>query len=344
VVDQTVPSATLMDVARLAGVSLATASRSLNGSTRQVGEDLRRRVVLAAAELNHTANAQAQAMARGRTDVVGLLVHDIADPYFSSIAAGVMRAAEDHGLLVTMASTLRRPESELDYVAALRGQRARAVVLAGSRVDDPEMLRRLGSELASFEATGGRAVMISQKKLPVDTVLLENRAGAKALAESLVGLGHRRFAVLSGPRDLLTSRDRLAGFQSGLAAAGGELDPRDVLQDSFTRDGGVSAMNRLLDQGTDATCVFAANDVMAVGAMAALRQHGIGLPGRIAVAGFDDILTLRDITPGLTTVRLPLEEVGAAAIDLVLQPRGDRPRVRRVKGQVVLRDSTPPLT
>jgi LacI family transcriptional regulator len=339
--DQAVPSATLGDVAKLAGVSLATASRSLNGSTRQVREDLRRRVLLAAAELNYSANAQAQAMARGRTNVVGLLVHDIADPFFSSIAAGAMRAAEEHGLVVTMASTLRVPEREIEYVAALRGQRARAVVLAGSRVDNPALLRRLGEELAAFEATGGRAALISQKRLPVDTVLLDNRGGAKSLAEQLVGLGHRRFAVLAGPRDLLTSRERFTGFQAGLTAAGIELDPEDVVHESFTRDGGFAAVSELLSRGTRATCVFAVNDVMAVGAMAALRERGVPVPAGMAVAGFDDILTLRDITPGLTTVRLPLEEVGAAAIDLVLKERGDRPRTRRITADVVLRDSTP---
>ena len=128
---------TLMDVANEAGVSLATASRAFNGSTRRVREDLRERVLVAAKKLNYTANAPAQAMARGHTNVVGLLVHDIADPYFSSIAAGVMKAAEEHHLIVTVGSTMRRPQRELDYLAALRGQRSRAVILAGSRVDDP---------------------------------------------------------------------------------------------------------------------------------------------------------------------------------------------------------------
>lgn len=334
-------SVTLTDVARHAGVSLATASRALNGSTRNVREDLRLRVLESAAALNYSANAQAQAMARGTTNVIGLLVHDIADPYFSSIAAGVMAAAEQHGLLLTMASTLRRPERELEHVAALRGQRARAAILAGSRVDDPPMLKRLAAEVQAFEATGGRVVMISQKRLPVDTVTVENRAGSSALAKRLLELGHRRFAVLAGPADLLTARDRLTGFKTGLAAGGVELDPRAVVHDGFTRDGGYAAMNELIQRGLDATCVFAVNDVMAVGAMAALRRHRIRLPSQVAVAGFDDIVTLRDITPSLTTVRLPLEDVGTAAVELVLQPRAEQPRVRRIRGEVVVRESTP---
>lgn len=334
---------TLMDVAREAGVSLATASRALNGSTRQVRPDLAERVLAAAAALNYSANAQAQAMARGRTNVVGLLVHDIADPYFSSIAAGVMRAAEARRLIVVMASTGRSPERELEYLNALRGQRASAAILAGSRLDDRALLDRLAGELRSFEATGGRVAAVTQNRLPVDTVVIENRAGARALAATLVGLGHRRFAVLAGPRHLLTAKDRVAGFRDGLAGAGVTLPADNVLHGEFTRDGGFDTTIGLLDRGLDVTCLFAVNDVMAVGAMAALRERGVRLPEQMAVAGFDDIVTLRDVTPSLTTVRLPLEQVGSIALELVTQPAAGRPRLRRVQGEVVVRDSTPPL-
>ena len=331
--------ATLLDVAREAGVSLATASRALNGSARKVREDLRVRVLEAAAQLDYTANAQAQAVARGRSGVVGLLVHDIADPYFSSIAAGVMRAAEEHGLLVTLASTGRDHERELSYLASLRGQRACAVILAGSREDRPEGEEQLAQALSSFEAGGGRVAMISQDRLPVDTVVPENRDGARELAERLLELGHRSFAVLGGPPDLLTAQDRVAGFTGALARAGVEVDG-GVLHGSFTRDGGYASMAELLDRGTRARCVFAVNDVMAVGAMSALRDRGIAMPGQVCVAGFDDIVTSRDVTPSLTTVRLPLEAVGASALDLVLRPSSPAPRVQRVRGEVLLRAST----
>jgi LacI family transcriptional regulator len=331
---------TLMDVANEAGVSLATASRAFNGSTRKVREDLRERVFVAAKKLNYSANAPAQAMARGRTNVVGLLVHDIADPYFSSIAAGVMQSAEQHRLLVTLASTMHRPERELEYLTALRGQRSRAVILAGSRVDDAQLLASLREQIESFEKSGGRVVLISQQKLPVDTIVLENRRGARALATELAGLGYRRFAVLAGPRRLLTARDRLQGFRDGLVKLG--LPAPVVIEGDFTRDGGYAAMTELLDAQPELDCVFAVNDVMAVGAMAACRDRGLQLPDDLALAGFDDIATLRDVTPGLTTVRLPLEAVGAAALEMVVTADGPEPRQKRIRGEVVLRASTPP--
>ena len=336
-------SVTLLDVARAAGVSLATASRALNGSTRRVRPDLQERVLAAADALQYTANAQAQAMARGRTDIVGLVLGDVADPYFSSIAAGAIRAAEEHRLVVTMACTFGRQERELDYLAALRSQRARAVIVVGSRVQDPALNARLAAEVRAFEQGGGRIAFISQRRIPADTVVLENRAGARALAEALCGLGYRKFAVLAGRADLLTARDRSMGFREGAARAGVEIASAAVVHGGFTRDGGYAAMHELLDRGVDAGCVFAVNDVMAVGAMAALRERGIALPSEMAVAGFDDIANLRDITPALTTVRLPLEKLGTWALEMVLEPPGEQPRVRRVRGEVVLRESTPPV-
>jgi LacI family transcriptional regulator len=337
----TTASVTLLDVARAAGVSLATASRAFNGSTRRVRPDLRDRVLEAADALQYSANAQAQAMARGHTNLVGLVISDVGDPYFSSVAAGAIRAAEDHQLVVTMACTFGREEREIDYVAALRGQRARAVIVVGSRVHDRGLTERLGAEVRSFEQSGGRVAFISQRKIAADTVVLENRAGARALAEALCCRGYRSFAILAGRADLLTARDRSSGFREGAARHGVQIAQDDVVHGGFTRDGGYDAMIEVLDRGRDVDCVFAVNDVMALGAMAALRDRGVALPSGMAVAGFDDIVTLRDVTPALTTVRLPLEDLGAWALQLVLEPSTDQPRIRRVRGEVVLRESTP---
>ncbi|AYY15570.1 LacI family transcriptional regulator [Actinobacteria bacterium YIM 96077] len=335
---------TLLDVAREAGVSLATASRAINGSERQVGEDLRERVLAAARRLNYSANLQAQAVARGKTNIVGLLVHDIADPYFSSIAAGIMQAADDHDMLVTLAHTERHPQREIEHLAALRGQHGQAAILAGSRIDDDDTLHALSEEAAEFERGGGRVVMISQPLLPVDTVAFENHAGARNLAAELVDLGYRSFGILAGSARLRTARDRVQGFQDGLVTANIEVDTDNVIHGDFTRDGGHAAMSQLLDRDPDVECVFAANDVMAVGAMTACRDRGVDVPRDIAMAGFDDITTLRDVSPALTTVRLPLEKAGRMALELALDAAvGEPPRLRHVPGEVVVRQSTPPL-
>ncbi|MBU1588289.1 MAG: LacI family transcriptional regulator, partial [Actinobacteria bacterium] len=161
---------TLSDVAREAGVSQSTASRCLNGSARKVDDALRERVLAAAARLNYTANLSAQTVARGTSTTVALLVSDIADAYFSSMAAAVMAAAESEGLRVTIAVTDRSVDREIELVRQLRGQHALAVILAGSGYVDSALSEALVRELTMFEETGGRVVLVSRSDLPFDTV------------------------------------------------------------------------------------------------------------------------------------------------------------------------------
>lgn len=341
---------TLDDVARLAGVSLATASRVLGpASARRVGSELRHRVEKAARQLGYTPNLVARTLAHGASDVVGLVVHDLTDPYFAMLAGGVMRAAERRGLVVLISATRRDPEREIAHVATLRAQRARAIVLAGTRLADERHTARLAAELERYRMAGGRAACIGQALLPADTVVPENRGGAARLASALAALGHRRFAVLAGPPELIVVRERLAGFTEGLHAAG--LPGPQVLYGGFDRDGGYELAERWLAERGDATCLFAVNDVMAVGALAALRAHGVAVPSDVSLAGFDDIPTLRDLVPALTTVRLPLEHMGERALDLALHPdqepraAGDEsdpeePRTEEALGEVIIREST----
>ena len=341
--------ATLQDVADRAGVSLTTASRVVNDGSRKVGRALADRVNQAVADLGYTANLQARAVATGQSTMIGVALRDISDPYFSSIAAGLIEVADGQAvgggrLLVCMSSTAADEEAEREYVALMRAQRARAVVLIGSRSDNIAAQDALRAELEAFTRSGGRAACIGQDLLGVDTVLPENKAGAQALARALAALGHRRFAVLAGPRSLLTGQDRTDGFRDGLDAWSVKLDPALVVHGDLSRDGGYQAMSEILAAGEPlADCVFAVSDIMAVGALARLRAAGIDVPGDIALAGFDDILTLRDVYPPLTTVRLPLKRLGEIAARLVLGDEAPRrPRVVPVPGEVVLRESTRP--
>ena len=333
---------TLQDVADRAGVSLTTASRVVSEGPRKVGPRMAERVNQAVAELGYTANLQARAVATGQSSTLGVVVHDIADPYFSTISAGLMEVAYDRQLLVCLSSTSAGEPGEREYVSLMRAQRARAVILVGSRSDDVAARDDLREEIGAFRRAGGRAVCVGQDLLGVDTIMPENVAGAESLAQALVAQGHRSFAVLAGPRGLLTARDRLDGFTSGLRAWSVRLDERNIIYGAFTRDGGYEAMSTVLAAGRPLPdCVFAVTDVMAVGALARLRAEGLAVPADIAVAGFDDIVTLRDVYPPLTTVRLPLKAMGEMAANLVLgDPGADHPRIIPVPGEVVLREST----
>ncbi|MFG2054302.1 LacI family DNA-binding transcriptional regulator [Micromonospora sp. NPDC048930] len=334
---------TLEDVARAAEVSLATASRALNGM--RVTPQLRDRVLAAAEQLAYTPNAHARALAGASHRTVGVICHDVSDPYFAAVAGGVMRVAGDNDLLVMLASTFRDPEREIAYVSMLRAERAPAILLTGSGFEDPRWERAMEAELKPYLDGGGRVAVVSRhRSLKVDSVLPENRAGAAAMARALLDLGHRRFAVLAGPPALTTVADRLGGFRDELKKAGVPLAATDIVEAPFTRDGGYGAMTELLARGLTATCVFALTDVMAIGACAALRDHGLSVPDDVSVAGFDDIPIVRDLTPPLTTVALPLQQLGEKAMQMALtENTGRRRRIVRLGGEVVIRASTAKL-
>ncbi|HEY2505910.1 MAG TPA: LacI family DNA-binding transcriptional regulator [Streptosporangiaceae bacterium] len=333
---------TLQDVADLAGVSLSTASRVVSEGERRVRADLAARVNRAVADLGYAANLQARAVATGQSSVLGVVVHDIADPYFSAIAAGLMDVARPMRMLVCMSSTTELEAGEREFVSLMRAQRARCLILVGSRSADRAGLALLHAEIGAFTRSGGRAACVGQDLLGVDTILPQNAAGAEALARALAVQGHRTFAVLAGPRGLVTAEDRLAGFVRGLQPLSINVSERQIVRGAFTRDGGYEAMSTVLAMhGPRPDCVFAVNDVMAVGALARLRAEGLSVPADIGLAGFDDIATLRDVFPPLTTVRLPLYRMGEMAARLVLtEAAADRPRVLPVGGEVVLREST----
>jgi LacI family transcriptional regulator len=337
-------SATLHDVARESGVSVATASRALNGSSsRNVRQENVDRVLAAARRIGYEPHLSAQAIAKGSTKTAALVVGDVADPYFSSIAAGVTESSEAEGLVMAMAVTGRSPERELEIVRTLRGHRPRAIVVAGSRTVDVGLQAALVKELADYQKAGGHVALISQPDLPFSTVTVDNYDGARHLALALVGRGYRRFAVVRGEDQLCTSRDRSNGFIAGLHEADVHIDDQFIVESDFTRSGGYQAARSLAEYVARAVeLVFTVNDLMAIGAMTAFRDLGL-TPGRdIAVAGFDDITYATDVEPSLTSVAVPLRELGQHALALALHGSGGK-EVITLPTRVMLRDSTPPI-
>lgn len=332
---------TLADVARIAGVSLATASRALGAGPRVPRAELTARVRKVADELHFIPNPAAQAVARGRAAIVGLILHDINDPYFATIASVVLEAAESEGLMAVIADARRDPQRELRYMTSFRHQRVRAIIIAGSRSGNEDSRAALQRQIHLFIEEGGRIALISQPELDANTVSVRNREASEALAGALCGRGYRDFAVFAGPATLRTSTDRVEGFRTGLRTAGFELRGDRVYRADLSRDGGFESAVTMMNEGRLPECIFAVNDVMALGAMAAFRAAGLEVPGDVAIAGFDDVATLRDIVPALTTVHIPVEQVAAEAVDMVLRAEEDRSLRRTVDGSVMLRESTP---
>jgi LacI family transcriptional regulator len=331
--------ATLADVARRAGVSPATASRIINGSSKRVTDPLRSRVLAAVEELQYVPNAHAQSLARSQRNAVGVIVHDVSDPYFAEITRGLQRVATEHGRLVIICNSYRNPERELEYVELLRAQQVVAIILAGSGYHDPHFTRSLNQKLAVYERTGGRVTVIGRHQHASDAVMPANESGGYLAAAELFRLGHRDIGVIAGPKMLTTTTDRL----SGLRRAARDYTRRivKVVYADFDRDGGALAASQLLTARPNLTAIAALNDSMAIGALAFLRSRDIVVPDQVSVIGFDDMPIARDVTPALTTVRLPLAEIGARAMTLALDstPADHPPRIEEISCEIVRRAS-----
>lgn len=315
----------------------------LNGSSRKVAESYRERVLHAARELGYTPNLPAQAMARGTSRTIALVVSLISDPYFSAMAAEIMKQAEASGLHVSIAVTERHADRELDLIRELRGQQPRAIILAGTGYVDPPSEQQLVDELRRYEETGGRVVLISRSDLPFETVDFDNHEGARQLARELAALGYERCLVLGSGTPLLSMQRRVEGFVTGLVESGVADASTRVHHPGFSWAGArefVLGLND--DEVRDLQLVFAVTDDMALGALAGLRERGLRIPEDVGVAGFDDITTLRDVVPQLTTVHVALNTVAQEAIYRATTTDPDLTR-HTVPAYPVLRASTPPL-
>ncbi|CAM3301530.1 LacI family DNA-binding transcriptional regulator [Kibdelosporangium persicum] len=334
--------ATLTDVANRAGVSAATVSRVLNRSNL-VSRATRERVERAIHELEYVVNGHARALAAAASEVIGVIVGDMSDPFFAHIVAGVQDQTFLAGQLALVCSTGSDPLREIRQLEHLRRLRADGVILVGGSVRDADHQLTLTRLLSGFHNRGARVVLCGRPPIPdlpkASAITFDNTGGTMRLVEHLTALGHKRIGYITGPPLRSTSRERLHGYR----IAARDHDPGLIEQGTFTRESGWLAGHKLL-QRNDVTAIVAANDVMAAGALAAARASGRDVPGQVSVAGFDDIEFCQDTHPPLTTVRLPLREAGALAGRIACGLDEPPPTgVVRLGAELVVRDTTGPV-
>jgi LacI family transcriptional regulator, galactose operon repressor len=330
---------TISDVATTAGVSPTTVSRVLNGGY-PVAEPTRLQVEKVVRDLGYIRNAHAQALRGTSTGVVGVIIHDVADPYFSEIVAGIQEVAAANHRLVVLCNSLRDPASELQYVQMLRGQRVDAIILTGGAIEDAAYLRAIRQDANALKQQGARMVICGRhSSVTTPTVVPDNRRGGELLTIHLIEKGHRRIVEIMGPSKFSTTEERSAGHRKALADAGVQADPRLAVHGDFTRDGGYEATRSMLSSGAAFTAIYAANDQMAVGALAALREAGLRVPEDVSLVGFDDIPTIRDLLPRLTTIRVPMREMGRRSMQIAIDGGDQRPRVVVLPVELVERES-----
>jgi LacI family transcriptional regulator len=333
--------ASITDVARLAGVSTATASRVVSGASYAVSAATRGRVLEAARTLDYVPNALARGLLKSYVPVVGVIVHDITDPYFAEVVRGVEDAASPGGSLVIICSSDRIADRENSYVRLLRSMRAGTVIFAGSGLDDPGSNEQMSRHLTAMRAYGAAIVHLSPYAAGAPEVGVDNVAGIAAMVGALVELGHRRIAFLAGPTSLYVARERLDGYRRGLAAARIAYDARLVVSTGFSQEAGALGVDWLLAGSAPFSAICSANDLLALGALRRLGELGIDVPREVSVAGFDDIQTAAMIAPSLSSVRLPLLEIGRLGFEFAERLlAGDRPEPRVLPIELMLRDST----
>lgn len=326
----------LVDVAEAAGVSLASASRAMTGGTG-ISPEVAAHVRRVAQQLGYEPNMHARGLAGGLVPTIGLVVNEIGDPYFAEIASGVIRSASPEGRSVQIAQADRTPASELAQVRSLIRQRIGSIIIAGSGYADSSHEESMAEALTDFTLAGGRSAVIGRHHLPADAVLPDNHGAGVSVGRHLAELGHRRIGVVAGPAELSTVADRLSGLHEGTSSTGAELT---VVSCEFTREGGIAGTVALVD--SDITAIVGLNDAMAIGILSELRQQGIRVPDDLSVVGFDDVAVAADVSPALTTVRIPMFEMGRHAVSLILRPPSDEPRTIVTTHELIVRRSSGP--
>ncbi|MFE7238801.1 LacI family DNA-binding transcriptional regulator [Streptomyces sp. NPDC057582] len=361
---------TLADVAARARVSPATVSRVLNGNY-PVAASTRERVLRAVDDLDYVLNGPASSLAAATSDLVGILVNDIADPFFGIMAGAAQTEIGGPGdgsgraggeKLAVVCNTGGSPARELTYLTLLQRQRAAAVILTGGALEDPAHQAAMAAKLAKLADAGTRVVLCGRPPLPegeavVAALAFDNRGGGRRLTEHLLTLGHRRIGYVAGPMERTTTRHRLEGHRDAMAAAGlygddtttegrpanARDEDRLTVHGPYDRRSGYDATLELLRREPEMTAIVAANDTVALGASAAIRDRGLRIPEDISVAGFDDLPFSVDAVPALTTVRLPLFEAGARAGRLAMGKETPPPGgIATIAAELMVRGSTAP--
>lgn len=306
---------TIQDVAKKAGVAAITASRVVNNSG-YASREVRERVLRAAAELGYVPNQLARSLRSRRSDTLALLLSDITNPFFTTVARGVEDAASDAGYMVILCNTDESEDKERKYIDALLQKRVDGILLVPAR-DGLNSLRAAREQNVPLVVLD-RRLPISTAEAGADVVRCDSLGGAYALTRLLLDLGHRRLALLNGPDGVSTAADRAAGFDQALREWGSDA-MGTTLEGRFNQASGAEMAAQALALDPPPTALIAANNFIAIGALNELHRRGVAVPGQVALAGFDDLPAALVTFPFLTVASQPAYEMGQTATRLLIE-------------------------
>jgi LacI family transcriptional regulator len=303
---------TIKDVAREAGVSVATVSKILNLPDYSKPET-REKVTAAIKRLNYQPNHAAQSMVRKKAGMIALIIPDVRNPFFTEAARGVEDVANEHNYRVMLCNTDEDPLKQQKYLQALQGRIVDGFIIAVAS-DDSRQLKKIGRSELPF-------VLIDRecKNYRTDAVIVDNRDGASKAVRHLLNNGRRRVGFIAGKQDTQTGRERLRGYGDALAEKGISLDRQLVKDGKFTIEGGYLAAQALLEMTERPDALFVANNAMTIGALKVINEKGIRIPEEIALIGFDDADWAEFFTPALTVIRQPTYTMGSLAGEILFR-------------------------
>lgn len=303
--------ATIKDVALLAGVSITTVSHVIN-ETRFVSDELRTSVLAAVEELNYRPNVLARSLRRGETKTIGLIVPDNSNPFFAEVARIVEDVGFENGYSVILCNSDGNADKEAAYINVLITKQVDGIIFIAAGGKQEHLRELLAQHIP---------VVVADRDIPqtlADVVLVNNEQGGYDAARYLITLGHRRVACIAGPSDVSPSADRVHGYRRALRESGIPVAQELIVPGDFRSQSGETAMAQLLGLDEPPSAVFACNDVMAIGALRAVRNAGLQVPGDVSIIGFDNISSASAVSPALTTIAQPIVELAIQAAQLLI--------------------------
>lgn len=311
------PVATINDVANMAGVSIKTVSRVVNREPN-VSEKTRDRVTQAIIQLRYKPSLAARGLAGGRSFLIGMLYGDASDSFLGELQRGIMRSCRDHHYgLALFPVALQAPDMETDVLEWIRSTQPDGIILSPPLSDNKTLVNLLLESGIKFVSVSSAGTGLGP------AVHIDETAAAQQMTEHLIEAGHCRLGFINGPANHVCSRLRYGGFSAALSAAGIMIDDSLVASGDFHFTSGVDAAEKLLSSANPPTAIFASNDDMASGVMYVANQKGLKIPDDLAVAGFDDTPLSRQLWPGLSTVKQPIQLIGQTATERLLADISD---------------------
>ncbi len=330
---------TIRDVAKHAKVSVATVSRIINNIDYPISDKNRKAVEKAIKEMNYVPSMSAQNLKYNKSRLIGLIVRDIADPYFAEIAKGVTETATKLGYLALVCNSKRETDYELKYYDTLRQHNVAGIIIAGGGYLDDSIREALKERIELSKSLGIESIALAPQGFEIPSIGVDNLEVGRRIGQYLIDKKHTKIAFVGGDDHIIVNQQRLNGFMQSMNNSGIAIDENLVINDEFTWEGGYRSAKRILDYSKEITAICCANDNIAIGVLRYIKEIGMKVPADISLIGVGDIVLAEYTSPKLTTAKIPFYEMGERCVELICGDDGFENHETKFDVEIIERDS-----